>query len=366
MSEHLKITCIIHSISLGGMERVMSLLINEFANHDNIEVSLLLIGKDRQVDFHIPESIKLYKPDFKFNPKQRTSATLKTINFTRKTIRQINPDTILCFGEIWNNLVLLALYGLSYPVFISDRMKPNNDLGKLHNLLRNKLYPKAAGFIAQTEKAGIMAKKNNWNTNIKVIGNPIPEVVDQPTVEKENIVLTVGRLIETKHIDQLIDIFQSCNKPDWKLVIVGGNANKLHLLEDYRALVKKRGLEDRVKLVGSQKNVEDYYHKSKIFAFTSSSEGFPNVVGEALSTGLPVVTYDCIAGPSDMIEHGKNGYLVPVFDRETFKEKLRYLMEHPQKRKQMGDFGRETIKKFSVKSTGKQVLNFIRPELSQE
>jgi glycosyltransferase involved in cell wall biosynthesis len=66
---------------------------------------------------------------------------------------------------------------------------------------------------------------------------------------------------------------------------------------------------DKVFLEGEQKEIDPWYHRAKLFAFTSSSEGYPNVVGEALSAGLPVVAYDCIAGPSDMIDDGKTGIL---------------------------------------------------------
>ena len=86
-------------------------------------------------------------------------------------------------------------------------------------------------------------------------------------------------------------------------------------------------LRDHIKLVGEQKDVEFYYKLADIFVFTSSVEGFPNVLGEALSSGLPVVSYDCIAGPADMITNGENGFLIPVFDDEQFSQKLLYLME---------------------------------------
>ena len=71
-------------------------------------------------------------------------------NYHKKTL---NRTAVLSFGEYWNSFVLIALFGLKYPVFVSDRCQPDKSLGKFHDLLRKNLYPKAAGIIAQTEKA---------------------------------------------------------------------------------------------------------------------------------------------------------------------------------------------------------------------
>jgi GalNAc-alpha-(1->4)-GalNAc-alpha-(1->3)-diNAcBac-PP-undecaprenol alpha-1,4-N-acetyl-D-galactosaminyltransferase len=105
--------------------------------------------------------------------------------------------------------------------------------------------------------------------------------------------------------------------------------------------------------------VEEYYLKSKIFAFTSSSEGFPNVVGEAMSAGLPVVAYDCVAGPSDLIEDGVNGFLVPLFNGDNFEEKLMMLMDDEEMRIRMGKASRNLIEKYSSESISEQFYSFI-------
>lgn len=355
----LKIVCIIHSLGLGGMERVMAILLNSFAQRKGVEVSLLLIGRDRNVSFELVDNIQVYQPDFTFNPQQRNLSTMKTMRFIRKRVKEINPDTILSFGEYWNNLVLLSLYGLKYPVYVSDRSQPNKNLGKVQNLMRNKLYPTASGYIAQTEKAAEIAQKNQWNKNIAIIGNPITQVSEDKTVEKENIILTVGRLIPTKHIDELMEMFKTINDKDWKLIVVGGNAKNLHLLEDYQQRVKKWNLEDRIHLVGAQTNVADYYKKAKIFAFTSSSEGFPNVVGEAMAFGLPVIAYDCVAGPSDLIEDGKTGFLIEERNQERYIKNLKRLMSDAGLRKTLGENGKEKTMAFDADKIANKFFNFI-------
>ena len=143
MDKTKKICLIVHSLGIGGMERVMSMLATDFSKRDGIEVHLILIGKKRNIEYTIPDTVQIHLPPFAFDNKKRRYHTLKTALFLRRTVRTIDPQTILSFGEMWNNLVLLSLLGLKYPVYISDRSEPGKDLGKLHNVLRNYLYLKS-------------------------------------------------------------------------------------------------------------------------------------------------------------------------------------------------------------------------------
>jgi glycosyltransferase involved in cell wall biosynthesis len=354
-----RVALIIHSLGIGGMERVMSQLANHFADKIEDDIHIILIGKKREVMYHISESVQIYKPNFDFRNQRRIIDTVRTIVFLRYTVKKINPDVILSFGEIWNNLVLIALKGVKVPIFISDRSQPGKDLGNIHNYLRKKLYPGAAGYIAQTRKAKRICINMGWNKNVKVIGNPIHKVAPNNNFQKENIVLSVGRLIKTKHFDQLIKMFVEVAPLGWKLIVVGGDAKKQNGLEELQNLVKELGADEQVFLEGKQKNIDYYYQKSKIFAFTSSSEGFPNVIGEALSSGLPVVSYDCIAGPSDMIEDRKNGFLVPLFDQEKFKKRLSELMENEELRKKISDKAGASITRFNENRIGNQFYQFM-------
>lgn len=354
-----RICLAIPSLQPGGMERVMSEIAWDFSKRENVELHLLMFGRERDVFYDIPENMAVHKPGFKFNNNLRTLSTLRTIGYIRKEIKKINPDSVLSFGNYWNNLVLLSCLGLKYSIFVSDRSKPDKNLGRTQNWLRNKLYPKAAGVIAQTQKAKDVYQKMYRNDNMVVIGNPIRELSSNNGIEREKIVLSIGRLINTKHYDRLIDVFSQIDAPDWKLIIIGGDALKLHNSEKYRQQIERLGLQDRVILTGTLKNVDDYLHKSSVFVFPSSSEGFPNVIGEAMAAGLPVVSYDCVAGPSDMIEDGKNGFLVPVFDDEMMKERIAFLVEHEEERKRMGENAKQSIKKFDKDEVCQRIYEFI-------
>lgn len=355
-----KICLVIPSLEAGGMERVMAELASFFSEKRDVKVDLILYGKTRNVFFDLPDTIQIHKPSFSFTEYRRTIGTVKTLFFLRKEVKEIDPDVILSFGEYWNSFVLLALFGLDYPVYVSDRCQPNKSLGKYHDLLRRMLYPKAAGVIAQTSKAKKVYEHQELNTNIRVIGNPIYDVSSNGELqEKENIILTVGRLIKTKHHDRLIKIFKNISLSDWKLVIVGGDALKQSGMKRLKKLIKEFDMEDKVELTGKVSDIESYYHRSKIFAFTSSSEGFPNVIGEAMSAGLPVIAYDCVAGPSDMVDDGENGYLIPLFKDDLYIKKLDRLMKDEELRSRMEEKSREKIQKFSIEVIGKKYYSFI-------
>jgi len=354
-----RICLVIPSLQAGGMERVMSELAWYFSKKKELELHLLLYGKTREIFYSLPENIIIYKPAFPFNNSFRFYYTLKTIIYLRTTVNLINPDSILSFGEYWNSFVLLSLLFKKYPVFISERSQPDKSLGKFQDHLRKWLYPKSSGVILQSQKAKQIYQANFKGLNIRVIGNPIRNIRSNSDIIRENQILMVGRLIRSKHQDNLIKIFASINNKDWKLVLVGYDHLKQNNMNLLKKLALECGVEDRVVFAGKQNDVDTYYLSSKIFAFTSSSEGFPNAIGEAMAAGLPVVAYDCVAGPSEMIRDGENGFLVPVFDDTLFAEKLNHLMLDEAVRERLGKKGNEDIKKFNIQAIGEQFYQFI-------
>lgn len=348
----------IHSLQAGGMERVMSELVNYFAAKEEYQVHLVLYGIKRDVFYKIPENLTIYRPDFIFDNSKRLISTLRTVAFLRKTIKMISPISVLSFGEMWNNMILLSLLGTKIPVYVSDRAQPNKSLGKLHDRLRIQLYPKAKGVIAQTTKALEIFKKMYPHHNFKVIGNPIRQIHGR-SMERENAIVMVGRLIQSKQQDVLIEIFSKLNAPDWKLVLVGYDHLKQENQRKWEALAEKLGVADRVVFAGKQEDVEHYYLSSKIFAFTSASEGFPNVIGEAMSAELPVVAFDCIAGPGDLVTSSETGYLIPLNDKKAFGEKLQLLIDNPQECERMGKNGKVFIAKYDLDYICTAFENFI-------
>jgi GalNAc-alpha-(1->4)-GalNAc-alpha-(1->3)-diNAcBac-PP-undecaprenol alpha-1,4-N-acetyl-D-galactosaminyltransferase len=342
------------------MERVIYELAVYFCKKNELEINLVLYGKSPEIFYDLPENIIIHKPRTVFNNRCRFLFTLNRFIYLRQTIKKINPSSILSFGEYWNSFVLLAVWGLPYKVYLSDRCSPDKKFSLIHSVLRKWLYPRAKGIIAQTDKAKYLYGSQLKNKNICVIGNPIRILPSSEIIiKKERIVLSVGRLIESKNHDKLIKLFCEINKPGWKLVIVGGDALNQKNMSGLINLISSLKAERKVVLPGYTNDLTSYYLKSRVFVFTSESEGFPNVIGEAMSAGLPVVSFDCVAGPSEMIKDGEDGFLVPVHDYSLFRERLELLMEDEQLGNQMGIKARESIQKFAVNNIGEQYYNFI-------
>ena len=101
--------------------------------------------------------------------------------------------------------------------------------------------------------------------------------------------------------------------PEARLMIVGQGQNEAKL----RALVRELGLEGRVIFAGFHVDPAPFYASADLFVLSSDYEGFGNVIVEALSFGLPVVSTDCPSGPAEILGYGRWGGLVPVGDEEA-------------------------------------------------
>ncbi len=150
--------------------------------------------------------------------------------------------------------------------------------------------------------------QDNWNSNPKVIVIPNPNtlVVSGFSSLDNKVVFSAGRLVEGKNFKSLINIWKSVNEsyPDWKLEIYGDGPMRYSLQKQIEDL----GLNESVTLCGFTTDIESKMLKSSIFAFTSTLEGFGLVLLEAMSCGLPVVSYACPCGPKDIIEQGISGF----------------------------------------------------------
>lgn len=355
----MKIAFITPSLTFGGRERVLSKLIN-YSHDKGDDVHVIMYAKERIVSFPINEEVVMHEPKFSAGKNELLYA-IKSLLYIRKTVKEYHIDTIVSFEEKWNRFALLALVGLNVRRVISNRNNPHRYYGFVDAKLAQWLYPKADVLVAQTKIAKEVYEKRYRLKKCVVIGNPIDQLdVDVNTRERENIVVCVARLMKSKNHDRLVNIFSKTQNDGWKLVLVGGAFGKEDLSISLRKQIAELGLEDRVILAGASKDVNTYLLKSKIFAFTSDHEGFPNSIGEAMAAGLPVVSYDCIAGPSDMIDDGISGFLVPVFDDNMFVERLNYLMSHENERREMGKAAVEKIKQFDTAQICNTFYNVIK------
>ncbi|MGH8875769.1 MAG: glycosyltransferase, partial [Stackebrandtia sp.] len=164
--------------------------------------------------------------------------------------------------------------------------------------------------------------------------------VDVPRADPAGkVIVAAGRLNRQKGFDRLIPAFALFveRHPDWSLRIFGDGP--LH--SDIACLIDHHGLGERVFLRGNSRALGTELAKASIFALSSRYEGFPMVVLESLSHGLPVVSFDC-HGPGEVITDGHDGFLVPPGDIEVFAKSLSRLAEDERLRTDMGRAARDT------------------------
>ena len=158
---------------------------------------------------------------------------------------------------------------------------------------------------------------------------------------------------EHKGFDNLLDIVHDVFKthPNWKLKMIGSGENGLSYLKEK---ARRLELEDKIEFLGFRKDVKEIMAKSDIYILASRYEGLPMVLIEAMSQGMACIAYDCVSGPSDIIEDGENGILVSNQNKEEMIQKLGELINDEEKRELFRVNALQSIGKFSIDNIGKK------------
>ena len=203
---------------------------------------------------------------------------------------------------------------------------------------------------------------NHHNNRVIAINNPNSfETKDIITFsKKENVVLWSGRLgYDMKRTDKMLSIWKrvSLNHKDWKLIVCGsGNS------EYFKKICIKYHIEN-VEFPGFV-NMEEYYAKASILCNTSVTEGWGLVLVEAIQYGCIPLAFDSYASVHDIIESGKNGYIIPAFKENEYVKKLDLLMSDENLRQKMASNGRESIKRFTPKGIAQQWVVLFKKIMS--
>ncbi|SEA45577.1 glycosyltransferase [Bizionia paragorgiae] len=314
------ICIVVPSLQKGGMERVVSLLGNNLLVYLK-NVYIITLTSDK-VEYEIDTRVNIIH----LNRSLKNRVLLSYQLF--KALRDIRPKVIVGFSEVFNPFTIVAgkLNGIS--VFVSDRSSPVIKYSFRDYILKKLTYPLSKGIIAQTDLAKRTLQIKKLNSNISILPNPVSAFNNTDFNFEIKRIISVGRLTKTKNQLELIKIFKEINNPEWELLIVGEGKNRVEL----ERFISDNKLGYSVKMVGKKDNIEKQLSKASIFAFTSLSEGFPNVVLEAMAFPLATIAYDCPAGVSDLIENRVNGYLIPLNDFGLYKKELKFLMNNHEER----------------------------------
>ncbi len=354
-----KLFLIIPTLKQGGAERVMSELANSFVQNRCItEVHLVLLAKSDDF-YEVDKKVIIHRLGFENTGRiEKILSEFKTLLRLRKLYKKHRPDAVLSFMEKYNAFTIIASSFLGLRVFVSDRSNPNKKISSNLKLLKRLTYKHASGIIAQTSLAKEVLFETTKNSNIRVIHNPLKQIKPLPSIQKEKIILNAGRMVEEKGQKYLIEAFSKLKANDWKLVILGDGK----LRPELEKQISKLNLTHKVLLPGTVQNIDEWMARSSIFAFPSISEGFPNALVEAMAFGLPCVSFNCDAGPSDLINNNKNGYLIGTKDVAALASKLNELCSNEELRTQLGNEAKKISTKLDAQKITQEYLAFFKQQ----
>ncbi|MFA0062720.1 glycosyltransferase family 4 protein [Vibrio breoganii] len=341
----------------GGTERVGSEIANYLDREKNQVYILSLYGNGAPF-FEVNSTIK---SEVLFHRKLPFKLIIPLIVMKlRKFICDNNIDIIIDIDSV------LSLYSLPSVIFSKTRhitwehFNYNTTFGMLSRTLARWLAASFSDTIVTLTKQD----KDYWvssrfcRTNVEQIYNPSPfdRSFSNPKDNENRNVLAVGRLTYQKGFDILLEIWSTVEplNPTWTLTIVGDGEDREHL-EKLRKDLKLRN----VVFEGFADNVSKYYEKSDIYVMTSRFEGFPMVLLEAASNGLPVVSFDCETGPREMIVNGKTGIVVENKDTNKFALELMTLMKDRSHRYRMSCNSLNEAREYSIERIGPQWSRII-------
>ncbi len=348
----MKITLIISSMTCGGAERVMSIIANYWADRGE-DVTLVTLDSV-ETDFYTLE------PDVRriglcLLKKSRSSIeairnNFKRIMAVRKTIVELQPDVVISFMARNNTMTLLATRGLVFPVIVSEHTDPRQAPTKgIWGQLRLWIYSRANAVVVLTNELRWVLSGFVPDSLLNVIPNPalpVGEVHNQelPIKLPSKFVVAMGRLIRLKGFDLLLEAFSRCNHDDWSLVILGEGSERRSL----ELLADKLGIADRVYFPGNIAEPNPVLLRASLFVLSSRYEGFPMALIEAMSCGLPAISFDCPTGPSDIIRNGVDGVLVPAEDMIKLASSMNELMADESLREKISSQAVCVIERFSL------------------
>ena len=164
--------------------------------------------------------------------------------------------------------------------------------------------------------------------------------------KRPNRILSAGRLTKQKGYDFLLQAWARISKkyPTWRIDIFGHGDMETTLnrmIIDYK-------LSDCTRINEQSDNIYEEYETSSIFVLSSRYEGFGLVLVEAMSCGVPCISFDCPNGPAELITHGEDGLLVPLGDIEKLAESIEWMITHEEERLRMSNKARQKAKQYTA------------------
>ncbi|MGM9766278.1 MAG: glycosyltransferase family 4 protein [Candidatus Cryptobacteroides sp.] len=369
----MKLLLTTHSLcNPGGMERVLVNKITWLRKHTDWEILVVTTDqKGRDLFYPVPEGVRIedlginYSDDNGKGFLGKFMGYLRRRRLHRKRLTELlmaeRPDVVDCLYpgecsfvpdirdgsrkvmELHQSKLFHFQYNRSGLMGMADRYRARTD---------ERLVRRFDRFVVLTEEDAQM-----WGEipGMRVIPNAALDLgaagngADLSGMHNrpEKRVIAVGRLDYQKGFDRLIDAWALVQKDgrfaDWRLDIFGQGEWK----EMLDRKIQKLGIEKSARLDAPVKNIAAEYAASSMLVMSSHYEGFPMVMVEAMSLGLPVVTFDYKCGPKDIIDDGCNGLLVKEGDIKGLADAMMSLMASPATLSRMSKEARKVTEKYS-------------------
>jgi len=349
----------------GGLERIITQKANYFAEQLGYDVIILTSEQQGKKPYyqlcdritHIDLEVVLDPRPDQSRFLQLLQYPLKYYSFKRKfsgILLQHKPDITIStlrreinfIHSIPDGSIKIGEFHVTRHSYQAGSIQGNNILKKALKKYWGHL------FISNLKKLSRLVlltheEVHNWPelTNTIIIPNPLPAFPDKTSAGNSQEVIAVGRYAYQKGFDLLVESWKIVHKkhPDWKLKIYG-EGDRHPLLNQ----IKNLDLEEYCFLIPPVANITDKYTESSIFVLSSRFEGFGMVIIEAMACGVPPVSFACPCGPKDIIKDGEDGLLVEPENINELAEKICYLIENEDLRKEMGRHAKINVKRFKI------------------
>jgi GalNAc-alpha-(1->4)-GalNAc-alpha-(1->3)-diNAcBac-PP-undecaprenol alpha-1,4-N-acetyl-D-galactosaminyltransferase len=268
----------------------------------------------------------------------------------REAIEATAPDAILSFIDLTNLKTIAATRRLDVPLFVYEQVDPRRTSVGEWELPRRVLYPHATRVVALTESDAACFRERGAKAVAianPVLAAPAGEGVREPL--NAPMIMGAGRLVPQKDFGRLLHAFANVatKHPRWRLEIWGQGPQ----LGRLTALTAELGLSERVTFPGFADDIYQPLRRASLFALSSTYEGFPNALCEAMAAGVPAVAYDSASGIGEIIRDGIDGVVIRgTRSVGSFSDVLDRLMGDEAERQRLATRAPEVATRFSLDS----------------